>query len=214
MARAPLPPDEGLLSQGWTWTARGGMHQPKGAGGWDGPVEILLPGDARRDHPENDLWTLLALMRDSLPANWHELRLALTPHSRNAPTLQRIPGGWLIIVHNVYALAQDLGAQIPERWPTGSGHSRGPVSTVDEVLRRGSPAMDVTHVLHFLDKGGNDVFTGHAKGFELHGIHYIQTGFDRWLADRGHGNELAIWAGAGGVGGQQQWLQQYNGRAA
>ncbi len=155
----------------------------RGENGWDGPVEIVLPGTVNW---ENDAKTLAALIQDSAPVGRGTLKTDLSLRRAGYSKIRdgRSVTGFQLIVHNSYARVQDEGGDIPERFPKGyeliandDRTSLGP--RAGKALRWGTP--------------GAYVFAKSAGPFHIEGQNYLQRGFDRWISARGHDGLQVMW---------------------
>lgn len=167
---------------------KGRVH---GQHGWDGSVEIVLPGSVDW---ERDAKTLAALIQDSAPVGKPKyrgggkgdplqtiepeiLKRDLSLRRGGYKRLVKPQRGFRLEVRNSYALAQDQGAEIPEARPQGYELVDYDGETLlgrraGKRLRSGSP--------------GSFRFFTYRKAFKLRGQNYIEKGFDRWVKARGH----------------------------
>jgi hypothetical protein len=158
----------------------------KGEHGWDGPVEIRLPGEVNW---RNDCKTLAALIRDSAPIGsgpnagtlQRDLSLVRAGYKKLPPPRR----GFELVVHNSYAKIQDEGGDIPERVPKGYLQTTPDQQYVEGGERAGK-------ALKWTAPDGSVVFAKHAGPFHVEGSHYLRRGLDRWLAARGHGEGFAV----------------------
>lgn len=175
----------------------------RGEHGWDGPVEILLPGTV---HWTRDAKTLAALIQDSAPVGEGQdggtLKKDLSLRRAGYKRLPEPRAGFNLLVHNSYALIQDVGGDIPERRPSGatnpdaSPHPRPSGITVD--TEQGAATGERTVRAMRWGAPGGYVFARRASGFHLQGQDYLNKGVQRWLHSRGHlGLELG-WKPADG----------------
>ena len=184
---AYLPPQ--LVSQmglgiDYVVRTRGKGKTPYKVIGWDGPVEIVLPGQG----PDwmHDAKTLCALIQDSMPPHYktggktrekgspRHLRTAFSLVHANVKRLPKPRAGFSMRIESPYAAIRNYGGTIPERFAKPGG-----VMVFQGIAGVRSMGMTAFH-------GKGKVFTTKAKGFSITGLHFIEKGFERWIKARGH----------------------------
>jgi len=158
---------------GKTYTARHNQGL-----GWDGPVEVILPGTVKW---YRDAKTLAALIQDTEPVGKSgQLKRDLSLRRGGYKRLPKPRVGFMAKINNAAAYPQDQGADIPERRPQGYllTNKKG-----DRILgERAGRAMAWGG-----PRGGpHTMFAKKAGPFRLRGQNYIERGFDRWIKARGH----------------------------
>lgn len=150
--------------------------------GWDGPVEIILPGTINW---ENDAKTFAALVQDTAPmGETGELKRDLSLRRATVKRFAKPRRGFSYTVNNSYAQVIDEGSAIlpggviPERRP------RGYLAVTDDA--QGVDGERAGHAMRWVSKSGEVVFAKYAGPFEIEAQHYIERGFDRWMKARGH----------------------------
>lgn len=188
---------------GWTLGSTG-WKAARGAGGWDGPVEILLPGDRRYGNYKHDYFTLAALIADSMPGHWQKgpdhLKTAASAAHKSG---HAIPGGFEMTIDHPGAALQEFGGDVAERW---AGAYPNPGVKQPRTLQQqyhsaggGAAAGRYMQVMHWVE-GGVDHYARHAAGFTVQAVGFVVKGFDRWVNARGHEGLEIGWAPAGGGG--------------
>jgi len=166
-------------------STRGG--KPHMISGWDGPVEIVLPGTG----PDwmHDPIDLCALIQDSMPSYYktggksrakgspRHLRTAFSLRHANVKRLPKPRAGFSMEIMSSYAAIRNYGGNIPERHAK-PGHPMSFMGTEREPWRFGRPATR--------HHGIGRVYTMTAKGYPITGLHFIEKGFTRWIKARGH----------------------------
>jgi len=171
--------------------------------GWDGPVEVILPGTVNW---ANDSKTLAALIQDSAPIGkgpdgGGQLKTDLSLRRGGYKRLPQPQIGFEALIHNSYAFIQDQGGDVPERRPKGwvEASADGQQTLGDragQAMGWGGP------------RGGPHFhFAKRCKPFTIRGQNYIERGFDRWIQSRGHSATF----GRGGL--EIRWSEKQRGVA-
>lgn len=183
---------------GWT-LGKTGWKAARGAGGWDGPVEVLLPGDRRYGNWKHDYFTLAALIADSMPAHWQKGEGKLkTAASAAHKSGHKIEGGFAMTIDHPGAAMQEFGGTVPERragmYPNPGVRQPRDLQTSYSDAGGGAAAGRYMSVMKMMI-GGVAVYATHAAAFTIAPVGYVVKGFDRWVSARGHTGLQVGWAG-------------------